>query len=322
LALRLNLTVAGEKACAASFFTCDGFINPAVPQIQPQGRFAGWRHGISLNSSGHATLNYFSGNCFSEMLFLATTWLSLSNPWLWGGSVTGLLVLLALVVPKKILTPMGLAHAWFLGTVVWGMLGWTGWSVVIFYLAVGSGITFVGMEQKEAAGIAEARAGARGPGNLWGSALTGTVCALLLLVLPATMAPLLKLGFVASFATKLSDTTATEIGKAYGQRTFLITTLAPVPRGTEGAVSLEGTLAGIVGSLAIATFGWALGLISPVGIGICGVAALVATTLESVIGATVEEQFPFLTHHVVNIINTTIGAGVAIAIAVLVPSLV
>jgi uncharacterized protein (TIGR00297 family) len=248
--------------------------------------------------------------------------LPFATPWLLGGLVTGLLVLLAVVVPKKILTPMGLAHAWVLGTLVWGILGWTGWLLVILYLVLGSGVTFVGMAQKQSAGIAEARGGARGPGNLWGSALTGTVCALLILVLPTTMTPLLTLGFVASFATKLSDTTATEIGKAYGQRTFLITTLAPVPRGTEGAVSLEGTVAGIVGSLLIATVGWALGLISPVGIAICGSAALVATTLESVIGATVEERIPLLTHHVVNIINTTIGAGVAIAIAVLVPSLV
>jgi len=94
----------------------------------------------------------------------------------------------------------------------------------------------------------------------------------------------------------------------------LITTLQPVPRGTEGAVSLEGTLAGIVSSLALAAIAWGVGLISLVGIGICAIAAFVATTIESLIGATVEEKLAWLTHDLVNIINTTIGAGVAIGL--------
>lgn len=236
------------------------------------------------------------------------------SPWLWGGLVTGGLIALAVIAPKKILTPLGLAHAWVLGTVTWGILGWPGFSLVIFYLIAGSGITFVGMEQKEAAGIAEARSGQRGPGNLWGSALTGTVCALATLVFPALL-PLLKLGFVASFATKLSDTCASEIGKAYGKRTFLITTFRPVPRGTEGAVSLEGTLAGIAGSIAIATFGWAIGLITPMGILWSAIAAFIATNIESLLGATIEDKIPFYPHHTINIINTTLGALIAMAIA-------
>jgi uncharacterized membrane protein len=33
--------------------------------------------------------------------------------------------------------------------------------------------------------------------------------------------------------------------QAYGRTTYLITSLERVPRGTEGAVSLEGTLAGL-----------------------------------------------------------------------------
>lgn len=236
------------------------------------------------------------------------------NPWITGGVVTAGLVALAIVTPKKILTPMGLAHAWVLGTVTWGILGWPGFTLVMFYLVAGSGITFVGMEEKEAAGIAEERSGQRGPGNLWGSALTGTVCAITSVFIP-TLLPLLKLGFVASFATKLSDTSASEVGKAYGKRTFLITTFKPVPRGTEGAVSLEGTLAGLIGSLILATVGYGLGLIQPIGILWCAIAAFIATNIESILGATIEDKIPLYPHHTINIINTTIGALMAMAIA-------
>ncbi len=240
--------------------------------------------------------------------------MQLDNPWLIAILLNTLLVAIAFLLPKKLLTPAGYGNAWLLGVIIWVAFGWQGYATVLFYFFVGSAITKVKMAEKEALGIAEARGGVRGPGNVWGSALTGAVCGLLAIALSSSWQSLLALGFVASLSTKLSDTTATEIGKAYGKRTFLITTLSPVPRGTEGAVSLEGTLAGVCGSLALAVVAYGTGLIEPVGILLCAIAAFIATTIESLIGATVEEKLSWLTHDLVNITNTTIGAIVAIAI--------
>lgn len=251
----------------------------------------------------------------------------LQNPWLIALVLNTILVGAAFASPKKLLTPMGYVHAWILGVILWGCLGWQAYAVTLVYFAAGSAVTKVGFAEKEAAGIAEERGGVRGPGNVWGSALTAAICALLVWLTGLTNAvwgglsaaqltQLLILGFVASLSTKLSDTSATEIGKAYGRRTFLITTLQPVPRGTEGAVSLEGTLAGVVGSLILAVAAWGIGFIPLLGIAICAIAAFVATTLESLIGATIEDKLPGLTHDVVNIINTLIGAVVAIALGI------
>ncbi len=248
---------------------------------------------------------------------LSTLW---NNPWLVAIGLNAILLVVATIIPKKLLTPAGLLHAWGLGVIVWGTLGWRGYAVVMFYFLVGSAVTRIGMAQKEAAGIAEKRGGARGPENVWGSALTATVCALGVAAIHwGWLAPawesLLLLGYVASFATKLADTTASEVGKAYGKSTFLITTLQPVPRGTEGAVSLEGTFAGILGGLLIAVVACGLNLITLSGVIICAIAAFVATNLESVIGATLQHKFDWLTNELVNVINTIIGAVVAIAIA-------
>lgn len=238
------------------------------------------------------------------------------NPWLVAVGLNTVLLIFAYLVPKKLLTPAGLLHAWVLGVLVWGCLGWRGYAVVMFYFLVGSAVTRVGMKQKEALGIAEKRSGARGPENVWGSALTGTLCALGVLAVgylgEGFWVPLLLLGYVASFSTKLADTTASEIGKVYGKRTFLITTLQPVERGTEGAVSLEGTLAGVLASVVIALVGWGVGMIDLLGVLWCVIAAFVATNLESVIGATLQSKFDWLTNEVVNFINTLIGAFVAI----------
>lgn len=236
--------------------------------------------------------------------------------WLVAIVLNSALLGVAAIAPKKLLTPVGLINAWILGVLLWICVGWQGYTLVMVYFLVGSAVTFVGKVEKEALGIAEARSGARGAGNVWGSALVGAICAIAIFALQSELSwiELLQLGFVASFCTKLSDTCGTEIGKAYGKRTFLITTLQPVPRGTEGAVSLEGTLAGVVGSIVLAFVGWLVGLISPWGILICAIAAFVATTIESLIGATIEDKVPFLSHDVVNILNTLIGAVVAIAV--------
>lgn len=253
------------------------------------------------------------------------------NNWLIAVALNTVLGAIAWFTPKKLLTPAGLLHAWALGVIIWGCLGWQGYLVVMFYFLVGSAVTKVGIAQKEAEGIAEKRSGARGPENVWGSALTAAVCALGTLAATtfypqASFTPilvaLLLLGYVASLSTKLADTCASEIGKAYGQRTYLITTLQAVPRGTEGAVSLEGTLAGIVASIAIALLGWAVGLISIGGVAICVIAAFIATNAESLIGATLQNQFDWLTNELVNVLNTLIGAIVAIAIALALQSFI
>ncbi|MGP0128075.1 MAG: TIGR00297 family protein [cyanobacterium endosymbiont of Rhopalodia musculus] len=238
--------------------------------------------------------------------------MEITNSWFIANGLNSLLIVIALIVPKKLLTIAGYFHAWVLGILVWGTLGWQGYTVIMFYFLVGSAVTRIGIAEKEAAGIAEKRSGMRGPENIWGSALIAILCALMTLFFDSSWQELLILGYVASFSTKLSDTTASEIGKAYGKSTFLITTFKPVPRGTEGAVSLEGTLAGVIASGVIALLAWGIGLINLAGVFLCIFSAFIATSLESLIGATLQEKSDWMTNEVVNVFNTFIGAFVAI----------
>ena len=107
------------------------------------------------------------------------------NPWLAGGALNAALLTLVDRIPNKLLTPAGIRHAWLLGVIIWGTLGWPGYLVVGFYFIVGSGVTRIGIRQKQVRGIAEKRSGARGPENVWGSALIGALCSLGVLFLPA-----------------------------------------------------------------------------------------------------------------------------------------
>ncbi len=214
----------------------------------------------------------------------------------------------------KSLTNNGLFHSCLLGVGLWSTMGFPGWAYGVVYFILGSLVTRVKMDEKKALGIAEKRDGARGPENVWGSAGTSMLCALAIrfLNMGDVMTASLKVAFTAAMATKLSDTFGSEIGKAYGKTCYLITDFKLVPRGTEGAVSLEGTLAGVIASIIMAYASKTLGLIS------CGkdiaavlVSAFVATTAESYIGAIFQDSVPWLTNELVNFINTTIGAVVA-----------
>jgi len=219
---------------------------------------------------------------------------------------------------SSMLTTEGFYHSLALGTMLWATLGWKGWTLCVLYLFLGSIVTKIKLAEKEKMGIAEGRGGRRGPENVWGSAATGLMCAVA--SVPATTlgisSSIYKLAYVASIATKLADTFASEIGKAFGKTTFLITTLERVEPGTEGAVSLEGTLAAVLGGTLLSLYGYAVGLLDSVpAVIISIVASFLATNAESVIGATLQGKkgFKWMTNEVVNFFNTLIGAFIAIS---------
>ncbi len=128
---------------------------------------------------------------------------------------------------------------------------------------------------------------------------------------PSPLRDLLVVAYAGAVATAAADTCSSEIGKAYGRSTFLITSLRPVPPGTEGAISLEGTLGGLAGAAVVAAVGAALGVYSwPLAV-LVSVAGLLGSLAESVIG-TVAERRGWLDNNLLNALNTAIGAGVAV----------
>lgn len=147
-----------------------------------------------------------------------------------------------------------------------------------------------------------------------GSGLAGMVCAMA--ALATSEYSIFQTAFVASFCSKLSDTVSSEIGKGFGKTTYLITSLQRVPPGTEGAVSAEGTLAGIAAALAYALLALMLGQVSLQGTAICTVAATIANIMESYIGATSQDSIEWLTNDVVNVIQICVAAAIAAALQV------
>jgi uncharacterized protein (TIGR00297 family) len=230
---------------------------------------------------------------------------------LWALLINAVLIALAQRLP--LLTRAGWIHAGVLGTLLLGSLDWPGWWAVVLYLALGSLVTRLGFRRKQEQGLAEGRGGLRGPENVWGSAATGAALAVFT-VLPAAPVVLLRIGFAASFAAKLADTCGSEIGKRWGRHTVLVTSLRPVPPGTEGAISLEGSLASLAGSALMALVALQLGLLQGGGAWLLvTLVGLLATLIESLIGATLQGRISWLSNELVNGVQTLVAALLALA---------
>ena len=118
------------------------------------------------------------------------------------------------------------------------------------------------------------------------------------------------------FATAAADTVSSEIGQAFGRTTYLVTSFTRVPAGTEGAVSLEGTLAGVAASTVPAAFAAGVSLITWPGAAVVVAAAFVGTTLESYLGATLQRT-DAIDNEVVNFANTLAGGLAAMSLSLL-----
>ena len=110
------------------------------------------------------------------------------------------------------------------------------------------------------------------------------------------------------------DTVGTEVGQVLRTPTVLLPDFRRVPPGTDGAVSVGGTLAGLLAALLLAALGWRLGLYPPSGIPVVVVAATAGTVVESLLG---RDGAPWrvTNGHVLNFFNTLAGATLALLLA-------
>jgi len=205
----------------------------------------------------------------------------------------------------------GAVSAVVIGTAITAGLGLRGLAVMVAFFVIGTAATKIGYRVKAARGIAQEKGGARGWRNAWANGGVPAVLALMAALVPEPQALLFTVAYAAAVATAAADTCSSEVGKAYGRLTFLITTLRPVPPGTEGAVSLEGTLGGMLGGFIVAAVGASLGLYSWPVAGLVGLAGLLGSLAESVVG-TVAEREGWMGNDALNALNTAMGAGLAV----------
>ena len=191
---------------------------------------------------------------------------------------------------------------------------------VLVFMVLTSLATRVGRERKQRMGTAEAKHG-RGAAQVAANLGLPALAALPALQIWLTdnwgirtdaAVPFFVLS-LAALAEAAADTVSSEIGQVQGGRPFMLTTFRRVDSGTDGAISLAGTIAGTAAAAAVAATGaWALHgstqmfLLSWAG-GVFGL------FFDSLLGATLERA-GWLNNDAVNFLSTASAAGFSLAI--------
>ena len=182
------------------------------------------------------------------------------------------------------------------------------------------GATRVGRAKKERLGTAEARRGrsaSQVAANLGVAALVTSEFAQSWLAdhrwlshaTPAPM-PLFAAG-LAALAEAAADTVSSEIGQVLGGRPRMITTLRPAEPGRDGAISVAGSLAGVLAAGVVAAAG-ALAVRGGLTMfWIAAAGAVFGLFFDSLLGATLEDR-AWLNNDAVNFLSTASAAALAL----------
>ncbi len=177
----------------------------------------------------------------------------------------------------------GALGGFVVGTTIYYCLGPQGFAVLALFVVGGSLLTRLGYGRKRRAGTAEAGSGRRGARNALANASVAVVCALLAAF---TSVEAFTAAFVASLGAAFADTAESEVGQLYGRTPRQVSNFRTVPPGTDGAISLPGTLAGLTAAGLTAALGLTLGLVEgPASMLIVALAAFLGTVVDSFVGA-------------------------------------
>lgn len=206
--------------------------------------------------------------------------------------------------------PSGAVAGFLLGTVVFACGGPHLYALLWIFFVLGTIATRFGRRRKEAMGKAEEAGGRRGIANVLANVSVPAFFCVAAALDPARRT-LYLLAASAALATALMDTVGTEVGQAVRSRTVLLPDFRAVPPGTDGAVSVAGTLAGLAAAAFLAAAALDLAVVRPLG-ALCVLGgAVVGTFFESLLGRA-GAPWRLSNGHVLNFLNTLAGALFAI----------
>jgi uncharacterized protein (TIGR00297 family) len=203
----------------------------------------------------------------------------------------------------------GAAAGTLVGVLILACAGWPAWWLLGVTFLVTTIATKLGASRKTAMGIAEPKQGRRGAGGIVANTAVAAIAALLIAADPTAPAP--RMLFAAALITAGSDSVASEIGKAWGGTARVIWTGRRVSPGTDGAVSMTGTMAGMLSSFVLSAAAAALALINARAVAIVALASAVASLLEGIFAVTLERR-GWLDNDGVNFVATGLGAALAV----------
>ena len=202
----------------------------------------------------------------------------------------------------------GLFSAALVGILLIVFAGISWFLIMLSFFVLGAAATRYKMEYKKSIRVEEEKGGVRGYINVFANGLV-SVCAAVGFGL--TQNPVFIAAYLGSVATAAADTVAGEIGVCSG-KPLLITTLQPVPEGTNGGVTFTGEVAGLFGAIFIGACAVLLGIADFSLFVATMIGGFIGTNLDSLLGELFENK------HVWGNAGTnflaTLGGGVVTAL--------
>lgn len=115
----------------------------------------------------------------------------------------------------------------------------------------------------------------------------------------------------AGLAAIVSDTVSADFGETHTKKAFLITNGRAVKAGTDGAVSMKGTIAGVLAGAIFAGSVTIIGLQDMLGFLIIFLSANIGNLVDSYLGATIQTK-GFLNNEQVNFVSSTAAIATAL----------
>lgn len=272
---------------------------------------------LPLGLDDNVTVPFIAAGVLAAMAIKPIVSLSAAPPIAWPWLVVN--TVLAIVgYALRGVDVSGALAGWILGCVLIVGGGPPLYVALLAFFIIGTLATRFGYARKAREGLAQEGGGRRGAAHAFANVGVAAICA---------VACWRGLGFVplfmgiAALATAAADTTASEIGQLVGRRAFLPLSFRRVERGTEGAISIEGTLAGIIAASLVAIAGTALtvhnfraGFIGSVTVDKSKVVlvltgcAFLGSYLESILGSWNRRHGSPIANGTLNFANTLLGA--------------
>ena len=143
-----------------------------------------------------------------------------------------------------------------------------------------------GYARKQRLGVAERRRGRRAS-QILANLAPSAICALPAIWFPE-LSDMLLVGTVAALAEAAADTVSSEVGQATARGAYLITDFRDVPIGTNGAISIEGTISGCVAACVVSWISASYQVVEWRWTFVIAFAAIGGMFLDSILGATWE----------------------------------
>jgi len=161
----------------------------------------------------------------------------------------------------RALSPGGALAAFVLGSIVFGLGGFSWAVVLVVFFVTSSGLSFLFKKRKAGVEADFSKGGRRDAGQVIANGGVAGAAVLVHVLAPQSALP--WVAYCAALAAATADTWATELGVLSRKQPRLMTTWKVVPAGTSGGISVVGTAAAALGALMIVVVGlvfWPSGL--------------------------------------------------------------